>query len=338
MEIAIANANITQVTADLIVMKHADGFYGADRVIADAIGFNGFINYGESLFVKAQTIAAPEVLFIGVGPLREFRYEGIQAFGSAAVSLARGHSRSIAHLALTIHGPGYGLDPEQAFLSMIAGIVAEWSVGATPLKMITVVESSPKRCAILNRLLHDQRSSFGLLQGPQQLSVTLPESKQVSANTQSVVDSNVIEFGARAERKPRLFVAMPFADEFFDEYEIGFCEAAKACDYLCERLDLEHFAGDIVSEIKKRIVDSHGVIALLNSHNPNVFLEVGFALAHNKPTILIAKEGVKLPFDVSGQRCIIYRNISHLRDQLSRTIAALTSQGILSASGASRTA
>jgi hypothetical protein len=52
---------------------------------------------------------------------------------------------------------------------------------------------------------------------------------------------------------------------------------------------------------------------------------------------MVAKEGVKLPFDVSNQRCIIYRNIGHLRDQLAKTIAALLSQGILDV-GASRTA
>jgi hypothetical protein len=125
MEIAIINADITQIAADLIVMKHADGFYGADRVIADVIGFNKHIRDGASLYVSAKTIGAPEVLFIGVGPLNEFRYEKIQAFGSAAVALARDCKRRIAHMALTLHGPGYGLDPEQSFLSMIAGIVAK---------------------------------------------------------------------------------------------------------------------------------------------------------------------------------------------------------------------
>ncbi|MGE0629467.1 MAG: hypothetical protein AB7O43_16765 [Hyphomicrobiaceae bacterium] len=335
MEIKIVNADITQVAADLLVMKHADGFYGADQVVADAIGFNGYVEAGKALFVAAKKIATPEVLFIGVGPLGEFRYERIQEFGSSVVALARNHSRPILHLALTIHGPGYGLDAEQAFLSMIAGIVGEWTKTATSLKTITVAERSPKRCELLDKLLQAQRLNFGLLRGPQPLSVTIPDPIQVSENIQGAVDSNVIQFGARAERKPRLFIAMPFADEFFDEYEIGFCEAAKSCNFVCERLDLEHFTGDVVAEIKKRIIDSQGVIALLNGHNPNVFLEVGFALAHNKPVILVAKEGVKLPFDVSGQRCILYRNISHLRDLLSKSIASLNSQGVLTGSGSS---
>jgi hypothetical protein len=334
MEIVIANADITQVQADLVVMKHADGFYGADKVVADAIGFNGHIKDGDSLWIKARAIASPEVLFIGVGPLSELRYEKIQSFGSASVSLARSHNRPIRHLALTIHGPGYGLDPEQAFLSMLAGIIAEWTREPTsPLNKVTVVERAPKRCQLLSRLLHDQQSNFGLLRGTELHSVSLPEVARDRTNSKESADTNINQFGAKADHTPWLFVAMPFAEEFSDEYDIGFCEAAKMSDFLCRRLDLEHYAGDVVSEIKKKIVESRGVIALLNGHNPNVFFEIGFSLAHNKPTILVAKKGVKLPFDVSSQRCIIYRNIGHLRDELSKTIEALLSQGILGGVG-----
>jgi hypothetical protein len=112
----------------------------------------------------------------------------------------------------------------------------------------------------LDRVLQDRRVSFGLAEVSQRLAIpggiikgTIREAAQRS------LDPNVIEFGARADRKPRLFVAMPFADKFVDEYEIGFCEAAKASSFVCERLDLEHFTGDVVAEIKKRIVASRGV-------------------------------------------------------------------------------
>jgi hypothetical protein len=328
MDIEIANADITRVASDLVVMKHADGFYGADKAVADAIGFTGQLKDGEAVFLEAKAIEPEEVLFIGVGPLNDFRYERIQAFGAAAVARARERARPVIHLTLTIHGPGYGLDPEQAFLSLIAGIVAEWSRKNTSLKRVTVVERSSKRCELLKKLLQDQRSDFGLFEAPERRPVVASAPIR-SATSQIAVDSNVTQFGARTELKPRLFVAMPFGDEFFDEYVIGFCEAARDYNLLCERLDLEYFTGDVVAEIRKRIVESQGVIALLNGYNPNVFLELGFSLAHNKPTILVAKEGIKLPFDVSVQRCIRYRNISHLRDQLKSTIQVLSSQGAL---------
>ena len=84
-----------------------------------------------------------------------------------------------------------------------------------------------------------------------------------------------------------------------------------------------------MAEIKKWIAGSHGVVALLNDFNPNVFLELGFALAHQVPTILIAKEGLVLPFDVQGLRCLRYKTITSLRRDLTTEIGALKSQGLL---------
>ena len=139
MELSILNTDILQVPADLIVLKYADRFYGADKVVADAIDFQSHIEAGEAVFRIAQNgVAARLVLFIGVGPLREFRYQLIQEFGGRAIKLAQGHQSDIRALALTIHGPGYGLDPEQAFLSMIAGIVAELKDGKGVLERVNI--------------------------------------------------------------------------------------------------------------------------------------------------------------------------------------------------------
>jgi hypothetical protein len=322
VEIVISNANITQIQADLLVMKHADGFYGADRQVASIIGFDGSVADGQARFLRGRGLAAPDVVFVGVGRLSGFRYQQIQEFGTRAVKLARPCPNPIRHLALTVHGPGYGLDPEQSFLSMVAGIVAEWKGNSGALEKVTIAEISEKRCELLRNLLDGASSGFGLKRVSAQSAAT-------SVDSNSPVASNVVSFGARAEAKPRLFVAMPFANAFIDEFEIAFLEAAKASSFICERMDLESFAGDIVAEMKKRILGSHGVLALLNDLNPNVFLEVGFALAHNKPTILVAREGTQLPFDIRGHRCISYRSIVELRKALTSEIAALKDQGVL---------
>jgi hypothetical protein len=50
------------------------------------------------------------------------------------------------------------------------------------------------------------------------------------------------------------------------------------------------------------------VIAEITPPNPNVFYELGYAHALDKPTILLAERSSKLPFDVSGYRCIMYDN------------------------------
>lgn len=324
MELVISNANVTQVAADLIVMKHANGFRGADEVVARAVGFTSTVPAGEFAFHNGRGTAANEVLFVGVGPLRSFRYEQIQQFGQRAVALTFQHRPGAQHLVLTIHGPGYGLDLEEAFLSMIAGVIAELKSHQHGIKTISIVDRSDKRCDEIFAVLQKHSQQFGLTAG------THRSFKLIGAAGQHAeAASNIVQFGSRAEAKPKLFVAMPFAEEFIDEFEIGFREAARASDFICERLDVEHFTGDIVAEIKRRIIESHGVLALLNGHNPNVYLEIGFAFAHNKPTILVAKEGVGLPFDVSGHRCLRYKSIIQLREALAKEIAGLKATGVL---------
>ena len=65
----------------------------------------------------------------------------------------------------------------------------------------------------------------------------------------------------------------------------------------------------ILEDITKNIREASVVIADITVDNPNVFYEVGYAHAINKPTILLSdKKRAKLPFDVSGFRTLFYEN------------------------------
>ena len=143
------------------------------------------------------------------------------------------------------------------------------------------------------------------------------------------IDYEIETYGPVSETKPKLFVAMPFSKSHQDEYDIAFVEAAHANDCICERLDLEHFTGDVVSEIERRIRDSKGMIALLNDLNPNVFLEIGYAMALRKPIIFVAREGATIPFDIRNHRRIEYTRIHELRGIMSEEIKALANKGVL---------
>jgi hypothetical protein len=39
MDIAIVNSSITRIDADLLVMRHANGFYGTDSIVAEPLRF-----------------------------------------------------------------------------------------------------------------------------------------------------------------------------------------------------------------------------------------------------------------------------------------------------------
>ena len=65
------------------------------------------------------------------------------------------------------------------------------------------------------------------------------------------------------------------------------------------------------------------VIADLSTANPNVYLEVGYAWGCGKPTILAVRQAEDLKFDVSGQRCLIYRSIKSLEELLRQELNGL---------------
>ncbi|MGN5480517.1 nucleoside 2-deoxyribosyltransferase [Cupriavidus basilensis] len=65
------------------------------------------------------------------------------------------------------------------------------------------------------------------------------------------------------------------------------------------RVDEQFGPGMIIQDIVQQLRESAVVIAEITPANPNVYYEVGYAHALGKPTILIAEQGIKLPFDVS---------------------------------------
>jgi hypothetical protein len=109
-------------------------------------------------------------------------------------------------------------------------------------------------------------------------------------------------------QRPKAFVIMQFTSPFNEVYmEV----IQKICDDLkidVVRIDEVNGPGIILSDISRSILESTLVIADITPLNANVFYEVGYAHGLNKPTILIAEKGTKLPFDVSPFRTLMYEN------------------------------
>jgi len=108
--------------------------------------------------------------------------------------------------------------------------------------------------------------------------------------------------------KPKAFVVMQFSSPYNEVYlDVikNICEEEKI-DVV--RIDEASGPGLIIDDISKVIRESKLIIADISPVNANVFYEVGFAHALNKPTILIAEKGTSLPFDVSPFRTLFYEN------------------------------
>lgn len=126
-----------------------------------------------------------------------------------------------------------------------------------------------------------------------------------------------------SESKNHIFVAVPYDEEMEDVYEFGIREPINEIGCLCERCDRAMFTGDIIERIKTRIASATLLVADMTGANPNVYLEVGYAWGKGKDTLLIARTGEELEFDVLTHKCIYYRNISDLRKKLRTFLADL---------------
>jgi hypothetical protein len=124
----------------------------------------------------------------------------------------------------------------------------------------------------------------------------------------------------------KLFVAMPFADEFTPVYT-AIKGAAARTGVQAVRLDEASEPGPIISQITRELASSDFVIAEVSSQNPNVYYEVGLAHCSRKPTVLLAtKSSMKnLPFDIRHNRVIGYdkRRRSDLEDSIARHLCFL---------------
>jgi hypothetical protein len=109
-------------------------------------------------------------------------------------------------------------------------------------------------------------------------------------------------------RRPRAFVVMQFSSPYNDVYMGVIKQICDEMNIEVLRVDETYGPGLIVSDITRSILESTFIIADVSPTNANVFYEVGYAHGLNKPTILIAEKGTKLPFDVSPFRTLFYEN------------------------------
>jgi hypothetical protein len=133
------------------------------------------------------------------------------------------------------------------------------------------------------------------------------------------------DVGDASERKPHVFVAMPFTDDLDDLFHYGISRAISEAGFLCERIDASPATGDIVARIRERIETAAFVVAELTGANPNVYLEVGYAWGRDVPTVLLTRESelASLCFDVRGHRCVTYKSIRDLEHKLTQELRAL---------------
>jgi hypothetical protein len=319
--IEIQEIDALRIKADILVLKYAQEFYGADSLAFSRLALlhkniegklpkpDGFL-FLESL----DSLGANYVLFAGVDRISKFRYKEIRSFSFRSLKHLAETKADAEHICFTMHGANYGLDETEAFMSQIAGMIEAIAKGLYPLqlKKISIAEIYEPRAerlrVILRKLLPEGVINAGMEDG---------------FARRSSYRGRLNEAGIDSEDKPLIFVAMPFDKKMDDIFHYGIRNAVNNAGFLCERADEVVFTGDILDLIKRRIAKARLVIADLSTANPNVYLEVGYAWGLGIPTVLIVQDAQELKFDVKGQKCIIYSGIRELEEKLSQELLGL---------------
>ncbi|MBU8899442.1 hypothetical protein DRW03_28855 [Corallococcus sp. H22C18031201] len=326
LDVVVEVGDVTDIRADAVLLKFAQGFHGADGAVSRRLSAVGIsptllqLKPGEHRFIDTQGgLGAPLALFLGTARLREFDYHRIREFAGQALQLLESRPE-VKHLAGPVHGPNYGLDEDEAVLAFVGGMVDAFQQGVGPreLARITVVEIQPKRVARMRRALEG-----GLTGAPGVEPLPGGVGFRIQRMRRFIAPPPMASAGAPAQEKPHAFVAMPFAPELEDTFHYGIQGPVKAAGLLCERVDQAVFDGPIIQRIRDRIDTAKVVIADLSLANPNVYLEVGYAWGRGKPTLLLVRDLRELRFDVASYRCLEYRSIRNLEELLTRELQRL---------------
>jgi hypothetical protein len=321
--IALEVGDVLTHRSDALALKYAQGFHGVDLIAADAL-WGVRIDFPDPdlslpgvgdvrVYPTNDRFASRDLIFVGTAPVYRFEYADVRDFALRAVRAAS-RVEGCHELSMTLHGMNNGLDEGESFTAQLAGLLdsirrGDWS---PDLRTVTIVETDGGRVERLRALM---RSVL-----PPKVMYQLPTAR---LNEGKTARDGVDSAGEGSRKKPHVFVAMSFDKNLDDLFHYGIRAAIAKAGFLCERVDLQKFTGDIVERTKERIGSASLVVAEVTGANPNVYLEIGYAWGRNVRTLLLAREVDELRFDIQSQRCLIYHSIHDLEVQLHNELRGL---------------
>src|SRR5258706_4328946 len=162
VKLSIQQGDITEIEADVVILKYAESFHGADQAVAIRLNLAGIdiselqLPVGEYTLVDTKSsIGAQYALFMGTEGFSGFRYQQIMQFAAKTMAILAIQTPDARHIAATTHGANYGLDESEALISQFKGLLEILKNGPIPagLERITIVELGKGRTARLRRAL-----------------------------------------------------------------------------------------------------------------------------------------------------------------------------------------
>jgi hypothetical protein len=329
----LRHVDLLRADVDVVALKYAQGFHGPDRAVAEAMEAAGtprrvfeLQQWAHEVRPSDGAISAEHVMFTGVPPLARFSYEEIRRYAVQVLTTLAREMPDVSTIAMTLHGAGYGLDLVEAAMQQCLGVVDAITAGNYPeeLQTVVVVEHRKYRLDEAAIAIEDV---LGRVSAPQDWKPAsqlewpvypVPPASSTRATSRRAIRTAVRDVAGEPDTKPSVFVAMPFDRTMRAEWKYGIKAPVRAAGFTCERMDEQHFTGEIITRMKQQIAGADLVIADLTGDNPNVFLEVGYAWGLGRPVLFLCRkvngENPPLRFDVGGSRCLFYEDPVELEE------------------------
>ncbi len=327
VQFTVVEGDITQIDADVIALKYARKFHGADEIVAVRLTVGQAISLdqvwpetGDYVYLDTRgSVKAVHTLFVGTPILRQTDYKQLREFAARVLSALTEVAPQTQHLAMTIHGPGFGLDETESLLSQIGGYFDAIQSGQIPsaLQRITIVEMSAKRVERLRTTLENYFADG---------SKAAPMASDWGYELK-IADLQSNTPTPPKPAKPHAFVIMPPDKDLEDVFYFGIQGSIHALGLLCERIEGKIADEDLLNQAKSRISTASLVIAVLTNADSIIYLQLGYAWGANRPTIMLMKEGISLPFETSA--ALAYGSLKSLESTLAGALDDLKAKGVL---------
>lgn len=134
--------------------------------------------------------------------------------------------------------------------------------------------------------------------------------------------------------KGQCFVMQPFDHGRYDNlYEQVFDPAIRDAHLKPYRVDNDPGASIPIETIQQEIAKSLACFGEISEDNPNVWFELGYALAREKPLCLVCSDArTKFPFDIQHRKIITYpkaplpKDYEELKQEITARLQALATQ------------
>jgi hypothetical protein len=140
LQVEVAQGDVTEIAADVIVLKHAQGFYGADEAVVRRLTASGVtwaelaLQPGEARYVDSQgKLGSAQALFLGTVPLSRLGYHELRQFAGRMLK-ALESKPGVRHVACTVPGVSVGLDEDEAVLALVGGLIETFQRGVRDLE------------------------------------------------------------------------------------------------------------------------------------------------------------------------------------------------------------